>query len=194
MLVYLPAAAPPKPLEQRQADRVSAESKPTPTPPQPRETPPTPQAAPPQPKSTPLPPTADAPPVGATASSAPRATPPVDTASVAAAPPSPALPPAQQEVRSGSNSWEGKVLARMERFRRYPTAARARGEEGVVTLRCRVNRDGQVLSATIEHSSGHPLLDQAALETLQRAAPLPRIPDERPAQLDLSIPVQFSVR
>ncbi|SFL97408.1 TonB family protein [Rugamonas rubra] len=195
MLVYLPAAAPPKPLEQRQADHVSAEAKPTPAPQQaPRETPPTLQAAPPQPKSTPLPPTADAPPVGAIASSAPRAAPPADTASLAAAPPSPALPPAPQEVRSGANSWEGKVLARMERFRRYPTAARARGEEGVVTLRCRVNRDGQVLSAAIEQSSGHPLLDQAALETLQRAAPLPRIPDERPAQLDLSIPVQFSVR
>ncbi|MDC8756365.1 energy transducer TonB [Janthinobacterium sp. hw3] len=124
----------------------------------------------------------------------PRAAAPADTASVAAAPPAPALPPAPQEVRSGSNSWEGKVLARMERFRRYPAAARARGEEGIVTLRCRVDREGRVLAAAVEHSSGHPALDQAALDTLQRAAPLPRIPDERPEQLELSIPVQFRVR
>ncbi|MDO8072099.1 energy transducer TonB [Janthinobacterium sp. SUN176] len=118
---------------------------------------------------------------------------PVATASVAAAPPSPALPPAPQELRSGVSSWEGKVLARMERFRRYPTASRAKQEQGVVYLRCRIDRDGQVLAAAIERSSGSAALDQAALDTLQRAAPLPRIPKERPEPLELSIPVEFSI-
>ncbi|MCX7290905.1 MAG: TonB family protein [Janthinobacterium sp.] len=70
----------------------------------------------------------------------------------------------------------------MERFRRYPTASRARQEQGVVYLRCRIDRDGQVLAAAI-----------AALDTLQRAAPLPRIPKERPDPLELSIPVEFSI-
>jgi TonB family protein len=50
-----------------------------------------------------------------------------------------------------------------------------------------------VLSASIEHSSGNPSLDLAALEMLQRAMSLPRILDELPAQLDLSIPVQLSI-
>nr|WP_285817026.1 energy transducer TonB [Janthinobacterium kumbetense] len=118
---------------------------------------------------------------------------PVATASVAAAPPSPALPPAPQELRSGVSSWEGKVLARMKRFRRYPTASRAKQEQGVVYLRCRIDRDGQVLAAAIERSSGSAALDQAALDTLQRAAPLPRIPKERPDPLELSIPVEFSI-
>lgn len=192
MLLYLPAAAPPKPVERRQAERVNPDSAPKqqPTLP-PRETPapqpPAPQAA------APLPTAAEAPPAAAPASSTPRSAAPSSAATQAAAPPSPALPPAQQEVLSGSSGWAGKVLARMERFRRYPTAARARGEQGVVTLRCRVNREGQVLSAAIEHGSGFPALDQAALETLQRAAPLPRVPDERPAPLELSIPVRFSV-
>ncbi|WP_280141175.1 energy transducer TonB [Janthinobacterium sp. YR213] len=118
---------------------------------------------------------------------------PAAAPSIAAAPPSPALPPAPQELRSGVSSWEGKVLARMERFRRYPTASRAKQEQGVVYLRCRIDRDGQVLAAAVERSSGSAALDQAALDTLQRAAPLPRIPKERPDPLELSIPVEFSI-
>nr|WP_268878623.1 energy transducer TonB [Rugamonas aquatica] len=192
MLLYLPAAAPPKPVEQRQAERVSPDSAPKEKPQLPPRETPSPQAPAAQ-AATPVPVVAEAPPAAAPVSSTPRSVAPSSAATQAAAPPSPALPPAPQEVLSGASSWEGKVLARMERFRRYPAAARARGDQGVVTLRCRVNREGQVLSAAIERSSGVPALDQAALETLQRAAPLPRVPEERPAPLDLSIPVQFSV-
>ncbi|MCC7599080.1 TonB family protein [Janthinobacterium sp. FW305-129] len=192
MLLFLPAAAPPRPLEQNLAEQVSAAAAPSRAIAK-KAVPAIKQFVLPQPDAAPMPPQAEAIAAVADVRPAPVTPAPVATASVAAAPPSPALPPAPQELRSGVSSWEGKVLARMERFRRYPTASRAKQEQGVVYLRCRIDRDGQVLAAAIERSSGSPALDQAALDTLQRAAPLPRIPKERPDPLELSIPVEFSI-
>ena len=111
----------------------------------------------------------------------------------AAAPPAPSLPQAAQAQQAGGNSWQGKVLAHLERYRRYPSTSRQRGDEGTVYLRVRINREGQVLQAELERSSGHAALDRAAMETLQRAAPLPRIPANRPDEIELSIPVEYFV-
>ena len=191
-MLYLPATAPPRPVEQNLAEQVSATAAPSRTLAK-KAAPAIEQFVLPQPDAAPMAPQAEAIAAVAEVRHAPVTPAPAATASVAAAPPSPALPPAPQELRSGISSWEGKVLARMERFRRYPTAARAKQEQGVVYLRCRIDRDGQVLAAAIERSSGSPALDQAALDTLQRAAPLPRIPKERPDPLELSIPVEFSI-
>lgn len=115
-------------------------------------------------------------------------------ASVAAAPPSPPLPPGPSETSPGRDSWEGRVMARLERFRRYPHAARARRIEGIVQMRVSVARDGRLLSLSVERSSGQPSLDQAALDTFRRAEPLPPVPDERPAPVELSFPVEFFMR
>lgn len=193
MLLFLPAAAPPRPLEQNLAEQPSAAAAPS--------TAVARKTAPairhfvlPQPEAAPMPLQADIIAAVADVRLTPvTPAPPAVAPSVAAAPPSPSLPPAPQELRSGVSSWEGKVLARMERFRRYPTASRAKQVQGVAYLRCRIDRDGRVLAATIERSSGSLELDQAALDTLQRASPLPRIPKERPDPLELSIPVEFSI-
>ncbi|MGX9781697.1 TonB family protein [Janthinobacterium lividum] len=192
MLLFLPAAAPPRPLEQNLAERVSAAAAPSAAIAK-KAVPAIQQLVLPQPEAAPMPPQAESIAAVAEVRHAPVTPAPAAAPSIAAAPPSPALPPAPQELRSGVSSWEGKVLARMERFRRYPTASRAKQEQGVVYLRCRIDRDGQVLAAAIERSSGSAALDQAALDTLQRAAPLPRIPKERPDPLELSIPVEFSI-
>lgn len=89
---------------------------------------------------------------------------------MAAAPPSPPLPAGPRETTPGRDSWEGPGMARLERLRRYPGAARARRQEGVVQLRVSVARNGSLLALSLEKSSGVPLLDQAALETFRRAA------------------------
>lgn len=114
--------------------------------------------------------------------------------SLAAAPPSPPLLPGPSETPPGRDSWEGRVMAKLERFRRYPHAARARRIEGVVQMRVSVARDGRLLALSVEQSSGQPTLDQAALDTFRRAEPLPPVPDERPAPVELSFPVEFFMR
>jgi periplasmic protein TonB len=115
-------------------------------------------------------------------------------ASVAAAPPSPPLPAGPSEATPGRDSWEGRVMARLERFRRYPVPARARRQEGVAQVRVSLSREGRLLALALEQSSGYALLDQAALDTFRRAEPLPPVPAERSAPVELSFPVEFFMR
>ncbi|WP_395396077.1 energy transducer TonB (plasmid) [Novosphingobium sp. BL-8A] len=127
--------------------------------------------------------------------------------SQAARPADPAVPqpdaaapktaPAASVSQASSNApdtWEGRVLARLENFRRYPGAARSTRQQGVVYIRFRINRDGHVLTSSLVRSSGFQTLDQAALETLRRADPLPRIPADRPDEIELSVPIEFYMR
>ncbi|MBB4842950.1 TonB family protein [Paucibacter oligotrophus] len=121
------------------------------------------------------------------------ATPAHSQASLAAAPPAPALPPAAQAGGLHSESWQARVLARLENFRSYPPGARARREQGVAHVQLRVDRQGRVLSARLQRSSGHGELDQAALATVRRAQPLPPIPADLPQELELLVPVEFFI-
>lgn len=185
-LILLPPQAPDVPLEDIVAPTPSTAATPT------RQAPEPPRPLPPTPVRAAAnwiipPPTPPQPRVDATA-------PQQQEASVAAAPPSPPLPTGPSETTPGRDSWEGRVMARLERFRRYPAAARARRQEGIAQLRVSVARNGSLLHLSLERSSGFALLDQAALDTFRRAAPLPDVPDERPAPVELSFPVEFFMR
>ncbi|MEG2803643.1 energy transducer TonB [Stenotrophomonas sp.] len=185
-LILLPPSAPEVPLEDIVAPTPSTAAAVLKQPPQPpRPLPPTPPRADANwiiPPPTPPQPRVDA------------LAPQQQEASVAAAPPSPPLPTGPSVTTPGRDSWEGRVMARLERFRRYPNAARARRQEGIAQLRVSVARDGSLLHLSLEQSSGFALLDQAALDTFRRAAPLPKVPGERPAPVELSFPVEFFMR
>jgi protein TonB len=90
--------------------------------------------------------------------------------------------------------WESLILAHLERFRRYPARARAARQQGTAHIHFAMNRVGTVLSSAIVRKSGSFDLDQAALDTLRRAQPLPNIPADRPDVVELTIPVTFSLR
>lgn len=107
------------------------------------------------------------------------------------APKSIAAPSANRMSNNTRPNWEGEVLAHLERFRRYPARARAAREEGVSYVRFTMNRTGMVLASAIVRRSGSTTLDQAALDTLKRAQPLPAIPPDRPDMIELTIPVEF---
>lgn len=85
-------------------------------------------------------------------------------------------------------------MARLERVKRYPSAARVRRIQGVAYVRFRVDRQGRLLFATLQRSSGNALLDEAAMDTIRRAQPFPAIPDDRPTEIEISVPVEFYLR
>jgi protein TonB len=104
----------------------------------------------------------------------------------AAAPRNTAVPPG---VRA---SWEGSVAAQLRRAQRYPSGARARNEQGAVTLSFSLNRNGGVLAEHIVRGSGYPELDQEVLAMVQRAQPFPPFPPEMTqARIDLAVPIRF---
>jgi protein TonB len=68
------------------------------------------------------------------------------------------------------------LLAHLKRRHEYPSAARARREEGLVMLRLEIAADGSLRSCVIEQSSGSQILDAAALALARGAAPYPPPP------------------
>jgi len=109
------------------------------------------------------------------------------------APPVQAAPIAPRAASNAVATWEGQVLAALEKKRRYPPAAQLRRQQGVAHVRFRMERGGKVLWARLERSSGFVELDRAAVEAPKRAQPLPPIPNDRPDQLELVVPVEFFI-
>ncbi|MCB1749601.1 MAG: energy transducer TonB, partial [Gammaproteobacteria bacterium] len=86
------------------------------------------------------------------------------------------------------------LLAWLARHKAYPVAAKRRKHQGVVTLEFTLARDGRVLSARVKRGSGHAELDQAALDMLAAASPVPAIPAALGRDtLSLAIPIEFSL-
>jgi protein TonB len=68
------------------------------------------------------------------------------------------------------------VRLKIESRKKYPEAARSSHKEGRVRVRFTVNPDGRVIAVQVTKSSGHQMLDQAALNTVRDASPFPRVP------------------
>ena len=67
-----------------------------------------------------------------------------------------------------------------------------RRQEGVVSLRFTMDRQGHVLSYEIAKTSGSDALDREAQELLKRAEPLPALPAAFGRDtLDLVVPIEF---
>lgn len=88
--------------------------------------------------------------------------------------------------------WQSRLMAHLERRKKYPSAAKSRGEEGVVYVRFRIDDSGKVLSASLARSSGWPELDSEVLSLVQRASPVPAPPPD--ANKTITAPVKFSRR
>jgi protein TonB len=75
------------------------------------------------------------------------------------------------------NDYLSRVYRHIEPYRDYPAAARAGGQHGRVATRVTIDRAGGLIDIRIEHSSGWPLLDNAEMAAIRRAAPLPPVPN-----------------
>ena len=119
--------------------------------------------------------------------------------------PSPARPPARAALSPSPGSaaspaklqitWNKALVAHLNRFKRYPNAARTRGVQGEVSVTFTIDRTGQVVASHVLRSSGSTTLDDEALAVLHRASPLPSPPAQvAGATIDLTIPIQFKIR
>lgn len=169
----------------------------------------------PQPAYTPqtaFPPSVDIPPVRAPLPSYPMTLPP-PAAKPAASSPAAAAPASAAVVALGSATgasavpgndplakrqeadYFALVSAHLNRRKVYPSEARKARQQGVVTVRFTVDRNGNVSNASIKRSSGHDILDQATLDLLRRVAPLPRMPSSMQREsITLSLPIDYSLR
>lgn len=109
-------------------------------------------------------------------------------------PPPPAATPPSPQATPGpaATNWQGRLLAHLERHKRYPDSARFRRQQGVVGVAFSMDRQGRLLAVRLRTSSGIASLDEESLELLRRAQPLPPPPPEVEGErLDLVVPVEF---
>lgn len=87
------------------------------------------------------------------------------------------------------------VRGRLERAKRYPWLARLRGMEGTSLVRFAIGRTGEVRDVDVVRSSAHRLLDEAAVDTVRRAAPFPALPDNLGTEaVEMDVPVVFELK
>ncbi len=89
------------------------------------------------------------------------------------------------------SNYQSALFAHVLRYRFYPEEARADRLRGVVRVQFALSRDGRILSAWVQTGSGFPVLDEAALEALRRAQPLPAIPPELPGEMEVLLPLDY---
>ena len=93
------------------------------------------------------------------------------------------------------NAWQKAVFAHIGRFKTYPEEARKKHIKGDIVLAFVLDRKGGVSGVRVETGSGYPMLDQAALAVLSRAAPLPPPPREVGGEtVELLLPMRYQLR
>jgi protein TonB len=105
----------------------------------------------------------------------------------------PAVAPRPVQARAAVLTWRNQIVTILERNKRYPSQARARGEQGVTRLAFSIDGEGRLLSSRIVASSGSAALDAETLALVQRAQPFPPPPPEL-AGSEMTVPVSFNIR
>lgn len=105
------------------------------------------------------------------------------------------LPPTIRESLGASMAnFRDDLQRHIAQFKRYPEAARKDLLHGVVELLFEMRQDGHLVGLWVTSSSGSAILDNAALETLRRAEPLPAIPPGLGDRLVVRLPVELTPR
>ena len=131
----------------------------------------------------------------ATTSAAPAASNPVAVSPTGTGSGASTAPGNDPRARQQEQNYFALVSAHLNRRKLYPAEARQARQQGVVTVRFTVDRNGNVSAASIKRSSGHEVLDRATLDLLQRVAPLPRMPGSmQQGSVTLSLPIDYSLR
>lgn len=119
------------------------------------------------------------------AAETPAAAPPVAvaTAAVAPSPTAPTLTPPDFRANYASNPRPV-----------YPTIARNHGWQGKVSLRVHVTVEGLAASVHVERSSGHEVLDDAAIEAVKQWRFIPAKHGDTPVASSVVVPLNFSLQ
>lgn len=89
------------------------------------------------------------------------------------------------------SAYRGKLFSHILKKKVNPRSR----EVGTVIVRFTVSPQGELISREIATSSGSKVLDDAAVASIDRAAPFPAMPAEASAEpLVVSVPFKFSVR
>ena len=82
---------------------------------------------------------------------------------------------------------------RVAELKRYPSSARLNGQEGKVILKAVIRADGHLAEVSVQKSSGHQILDAAAIEAVKLACPLHMKHAIGKPEIVVSLPIVYSL-
>ena len=92
------------------------------------------------------------------------------------------------------HSWLSESLGRrVAELKRYPSSARLNGQEGKVILKAVIRSDGHLADVSIQQSSGHQVLDAAAIETIRLACPLHMKHATNKSEIVVRVPIVYTL-
>ena len=98
------------------------------------------------------------------------------------------------DAADGLRGYRLALAVQARRFKRYPAQAMASGWAGSAEIRIEIGSDGRPRAATLVRSSGHELLDRAALAMIDAGALRARLPESlRDRAFAVVLPVVFSL-
>jgi TonB family protein len=98
---------------------------------------------------------------------------------------------AAAEIRS----WQRSTIALIGRHKGYPRQSRRDREEGAVEVRVVIDRQGNLIAASVEKPARFALLNEEAIAIIRRSAPLPAPPASvTGAEIVLYLPIVFALK
>lgn len=184
--------APPAPATPPPPQKSAAETAPAPAP-APRPTPAPRPPAQPVIAATPVP--RSEPPARSAAAEAPPAPAPQPAPAPAPAiPPAPPSPPAPAAPPAPPRLLPDSAVGYLERPAPvYPEASKRLGETGTVVVRALIDPAGHAQDVAVQRSSGHPRLDNAAVDAVRRARFRPYLDNGVAVPVRVTIPLNFEL-
>ena len=93
-----------------------------------------------------------------------------------------------------TKAYLAKVVAKIKRRQKYPSAGRPKKMVGITRLRFTINSQGVVTASSVSRSSGHAILDREAMALIKRCSPFPPFPKGLEVKsITRTIPIKFTL-
>ena len=105
------------------------------------------------------------------------------------------IEPAQATDAGTLAQYRLSVLGAARRFKHYPDAAVENNWQGTVEIRMVIDSSGEISALDVRTSAGHTVLDQHALQIIERAKAISPIPPGlRGREFAVEVPIVFRLR
>lgn len=93
-------------------------------------------------------------------------------------------------------NWQSQVIGHLSRFKKYPKIALDKNKEGKAIIYVAIDKDGQILSATLIKSTQEFSLDSEAVALFKRVSPLPKPPVFllKNEKVEFILPIDFNLK
>jgi protein TonB len=106
----------------------------------------------------------------------------------------PEVTPSQVEIDDARGQYGNALWSVISKHKKYPKIAQMRGWQGEVIVELQLDGSGKIKSRKISQSSGYEILDNQALEMVEKAQPFPTPPETlRNSAFTITVPVPFKL-